>query len=52
MDMANILQVFMVNEVRSGAMDFACITPLYFYRMWGGSVAIDEIAMGFTEIPK
>ena len=31
------LQEFMEDEARSGAMDFACITPLYVYRMWGGS---------------
>ena len=34
----------MENEARSGSMDFGCITPMYVYRMWGGSVALDEIA--------
>ena len=24
-------------------MDFGCVTPLYAYRMLGGSVSIDEI---------
>ena len=24
-------------------MDFGCITPLYVYRMWGGTVPYDEI---------
>jgi len=33
-------------------MDFGCITPEYVYRMWGGSVAIDEIATGLTELRK
>jgi len=28
------------------------ITPLYVYRMWGGAVAIDEIATGLTEFRK
>ena len=40
------LQEFMEDEARSGSMDFGCITPLYVYRMWGGTVAIDEIATG------
>lgn len=31
------------NEARTGSMDFGCITPLYVYRMFGGSVPIDEI---------
>lgn len=33
-------------------MDFGCVTPIYVYRMWGGSVAIDEIATGLTELRK
>ena len=37
------LREFMVNEARSGSMDFGCVTPLYAYRMFGGSVSIDEI---------
>ncbi len=37
------LQDLMENEARSCSMDFACVTPLYFYRMWGGTVAMDEI---------
>lgn len=43
---------FLENEARSCSMDFGCITPEYVYRMWGGSVAIDEIATGLTEIRK
>lgn len=31
-------------------MDFGCITPEYVYRSWGGSVAINEIATGLTEL--
>lgn len=46
------LQEFMEDEARSGSMDFGCITPLYVYRMWGGTVAIDEIATGLTELRK
>lgn len=38
-----ILQEFLETEARSCSMDFGCVTPLYVYRMWGGSVAINEI---------
>ena len=38
------------NETRSCSMDFGCITPLYVYRMWGGTVAIDDIATGLKEL--
>ena len=31
------------NETRSCSMDFGCVTPLYVYRMWGGSVSLDDI---------
>lgn len=37
------LREFIESEARSCSMDFGCITPLYAYRMWGGTVAIDEI---------
>ena len=46
------LKEFIENEARSGSMDFGCITPLYVYRMWGGSVSIEEIEMGLTELRK
>ena len=38
------LNEFKENEARSCSMDFGCVTPEYVYRMWGGSVAIEEIA--------
>lgn len=37
------LREFLENEARSCSVDFGCITPLYVYRMWGGTVAYDEI---------
>lgn len=37
------LYEFIENEARSCSMDFACVTPLYVYRMWGGAVPLDEI---------
>lgn len=42
-DLISRLRVFLDYEARSCSMDFGCVTPLYIYRMWGGSVAIDEI---------
>ena len=44
------LKEFMENEARSCSMDFGCVTPEYVYRMWGGSVAIDEIANAMLEV--
>ncbi len=44
------LKELMENEARSGSMDFGCITPLYVYRMWGGSVAIDEIEGAMEDV--
>ena len=49
-DVVYRLKVFMENEARSCSMDFGCITPLYVYRMWGGSVAIDEIANAMSAV--
>ena len=46
------LKQFVESEMRSCSMDIGGITPLYVYRMWGGSVAIDEIATGLTELRK
>lgn len=38
------LNEFVDNEARSCSMDYGCVTPLYVYRMWGGTVPFDEIA--------
>ena len=46
------LQEFMEYEARSGSMDFGCITPMYVYRSWGGTVSIEDIEAGLTEIRK
>ena len=46
------LKSFIESEARSCSMDFGCVTPLYVYRMLGGSVALDKIAMGLTELRK
>ena len=50
MDMIDRLREFLENEARSCSMDFGCVTPEYVFRSWGGSVAIDEIATGLTEL--
>ena len=44
------LKSFIESEARSCSMDFGCVTPLYVYRMWGGSVAIDEIATAMEDV--
>ncbi len=44
------LREFLESEARSCSMDFGCVTPLYVYRMWGGTVAIEDIAAGLKEI--
>lgn len=44
------IQEFLVNEARSCSMDFGCVTPQYVYRMWGGTVVLDEIESAMAEI--
>ena len=44
------LQSFVESEGKSCSFDPELITPEYVYRMWGGGVAIDEIATGLTEL--
>ena len=50
MDLKNRLLELLMNEARSCSMDFGCITPQYVYRMWGGTVALEEIEAGLKEI--
>ena len=52
MDIVERLREFMDNEARSCSMDYGCVTPLYVYRMWGGSIAIEEIATGLCVLRK
>ena len=44
------LKELMENEARSCSMDFGCITPLYVYRMWGGSIPMEDIENGLMEL--
>ena len=44
------LKEFIEEEARSFSMDFGCITPLYVYRMLGGSVSIEKIEQVMSNI--
>lgn len=48
--LTNCLQQLIEDEARSCSMDFGCVTPQYVYRMWGGTVAIEDIEAGLKEI--
>ena len=37
------LREFMESEARSCSMDPGCITPEYVYRMWGGTVSLEDL---------
>lgn len=50
MDMIDEIKTFIENETRSCSMDFGGITPLYVYRMWNGSVALEDIEAAMAEI--
>lgn len=50
MDIVNRLKVFIENEARACSMDFGCVTPEYVYRMWGGSVALNDIEDGMKRL--
>ena len=54
MDIVERLKNFIENETRSCSMDFGGITPLYVYRMWNGSVALEDIeeAMAGIKFPE
>ena len=43
------LRDFLESEARSCSMDPACVSPEYVYRMWGGSVPLDDIAKDLDE---
>lgn len=50
-DVLSRLREFIENEVRSGSMDFGCITPLYIYRICGGSaIPMEDIENGLIEL--
>lgn len=49
-DIVSRLTEFLENEARSCSMDYGCVSPIYVYRMWGGSVPYDEIEEGLKQI--
>lgn len=48
--MIDRLKQFVEIEMRSCSMDIGGITPLYVYRMWGGAVAIKDIATAMEDV--
>ena len=44
------LQSFIESEGKSYSFDPELITPEYVYRMWGGAVAIENIAAAMEEV--
>ena len=44
------LQSFIECEGLSCSFDSELITPEYVYRMWGGAVAIEDIATAMEEV--
>jgi len=50
--MIDRLKEFMECEGRSCSFDPELINPEYVYRMWGGSVAIEEIANSMEEVER
>lgn len=51
-EIINRLNDFLDSEARSCSMDYGCVTPLYVYRMWGGSVELDDISAALMVIRK
>ena len=49
-DIIKRLREFMEQEARACSMDYGCVSPLYVYRMWGGAVAIEDIATAMEEV--
>ena len=48
--MIDRLKQIVESEMHSCSMDIGGITPLYVYRMWGGAVAIEDIATAMEEV--
>ena len=44
------LQTVIENEARSCSMDFGCVSPLYVYRMWGGTVDLGDFQYAMKQI--
>ena len=46
------LRDFLEAEARSCSMEPSLITPMYVYRMWGGSVPLNEIEEALKELSR
>lgn len=44
------LREFIESEARSCSMDPGCITSEYVYRMWGGTVPLEEIETALKKL--
>ena len=44
------LKAFIENEGKSCSMDPGLITPEYVYRMWGGTIPMEEIEEAMREV--
>ena len=51
-DLKTRLKQFIEFEARSCSMDSVCITPEYVYRMWGGTVSLEEIEAALKALRK
>lgn len=49
-DLPTRLREFIEAEARSCSMDPGCITPEYVYRMWGGTVSLEEIRQALADL--
>lgn len=49
-DTISRLRSFILQEARSCSMDTGCITAEYVYRMWGGSVPVEEIELALNKL--
>lgn len=52
MDIVDRLREFVESEGKSCSFDPELITPEYVYSMWGGNVAIEDIANAMEEVKK
>ena len=50
MNITQRLQEFIDSEGKSCSFNPELITPEYMYRMWGGAVAIEDIATAMEEV--
>lgn len=50
LSLCSLLTQFMECEGKSCSFDPELITPEYVYRMWGGAVAIEDIATAMEEV--